>query len=129
MVKRKLAVLTHFRCPHVPHRNSASNIEKRSRTVKQRLLTALFLPAILALTALGGSGLKGGSKVGHVGGSIVDSPVVRFAAALDISPVQQRVDSGGASVYGVAPHSDLHCCRLLKPATEGATQWPSRSIA
>ena len=44
--------------------------------MKQRLLTALFLPAILALTALGGSGLKAGSKVGHMGGSIVDSPVV-----------------------------------------------------
>ena len=28
-----------------------------------------------------------------------------------VSPVQQRVDSGEASVYGVAPHSDLHCCR------------------
>ena len=28
-----------------------------------------------------------------------------------VSPVQQRVDSGGASVYGVAPHSDLHRCR------------------
>ena len=28
-----------------------------------------------------------------------------------VSPVQQRVDSGGASVYGVAPHSDPQCCR------------------
>ena len=28
-----------------------------------------------------------------------------------VSPVQQRVDSGGAPIYGMALHSDLHCCR------------------
>ena len=55
MVKRKSAALPPRRCP-VPHRNSTSNIEKRSRTMKQRFLTALFLSAILALTALGCSG-------------------------------------------------------------------------
>ena len=38
-----------------------------------------------------GSIVKGGGKVGHVGGLIVDSPKVRFGAALDTKSTLEAV--------------------------------------